>query len=625
MSRTERVTGLPLGGRYTRGVDWLSAAYKLITAGPAGGRGSMKIALRMGRIAVALTLLTQPRVLLAQECAGEPEMCAQGELCPLKKLPFEEFIAAPPAERGRYGVPAVRERPFDPTSGDKVLVRRFVVAGVESNAGAGITPASVQAFTDAVYARLQKEADPVRLTVGQMVIVADEVTTFYRNNGYLVAKAFIPVQTITTDAVVRIQVIEGRVSEVQVDGAKRYSAHIVSRPAAPLMGETPIQDSVETALLYTQDYPGLRMFGTFQPGAEPGDTKLILQVLGEERFEYRLGGDNYGIEQTGVYRLRADVSWNNPAGLGDELDLSLLQAVAPENTTFGSLGYRVPFAWRGFGATVAASRNAFRALINNGGVTTEFEGTINAYEAGFDWSFKRSRLLNGRAALTYGIKESSLTGISNTLITDDSLNIATLTFSGDRIDTRFKGLDLGSIRFRQGFDSEFAGVTAGGLPTDFSIYDLRYTRLQQLGETQSLVLQLRAQESQDSLSSLEQFALSGPDAVRAYQVGDFLRDTGGLASLEYKVQAPGFADRPGPFNRRWGELLQFGLFADYAYGKDNDSPVREELSGYGLNIQFGVPRSFDILLQGAAPGGDPNAVSFDDQSVRVYGQFTVSF
>lgn len=569
-----------------------------------------------------LALLVQPRVLLAQECAAEPEGCEQ---CTLQKLPFEEFIAVPPAERGRYGVPGVSERPFDADAGDKVLVRRFVVAGVGSNEAAGITPASVQAVADAIHARLQKEADPVRLTVGQMVRAADEVTTFYRNNGYLVAKAFIPVQTITTDAVVRIQVIEGRVSEVVVDGASRYSSNVLTRPAAALVGTTPIQSSVETALLYTQDYPGLRMFGTFRPGNEPGDTRLVLQVLGEDRFEYRVGGDNYGIEQTGVYRLRADFSWNNPTGQGDNLDLSLLQAVAPENTTFGSLGYHLPFGWRGFGAILGVSRNAFRALIDNAGTTTEFEGTINTYEAGFDWNFKRSRLLNGRAALLYARKASELSGIGNTSITDDVLKVAALTLSGDRIDTRFKGLDLGSLRFRQGFGSEFSGVTAGGLPTDFTIYDVRYTRLQQLGETQSLVAQLRIQDTPDSLSSLEQFALSGPDAVRAYQVGDFLRDTGGLASLEYKVQAPGFSDRSGPFKRRWGELLQFGLFYDYAYGKDNDSPVREELSGYGLNIQFGVPRSFDILLQGAAPGGDPNAVSFDDQSVRVYGQFSVSF
>lgn len=587
----------------------------------------MKLILRTAGIALVLAALALPRVLLAQECETQPEGCALDDLCPLKKLPFEEFITVPPPERGRYGVPSVSERPFDADSGEKVLVRRFVVAGVGSNAAAGITPASVQAVADDIHSRLQKESSPVRLTVGQMVRVADEVTTFYRNNGYLVAKAFIPVQTITTDAVVRIQVIEGRVSEVVVDGASRYSSNVLTRPAAALVGTTPIQSSVETALLYTQDYPGLRMFGTFRPGNEPGDTRLVLQVLGEDRFEYRVGGDNYGIEQTGVYRLRADFSWNNPTGQGDDLDLSLLQAIAPENTTFGSLGYHLPFGWRGFGAILGVSRNAFRALIDNAGTSTEFEGTINTYEAGFDWNFKRSRLLNGRAALLYARKASSLTGtgIGGASITDDVLKVAALTVSGDRIDTRFKGLDLGSFRFRQGFGSEFTGVTASGLPASFTIYDVRYTRLQQLGETQNLVAQLRIQETPDSLSSLEQFALSGPDAVRAYQVGDFLRDTGGLASLEYKVQAPGFSDRPGPFKRRWGDLLQFGLFYDYAYGKDNDSPVREALSGYGLNIQFGIPRNFDILLQGAAPGGDPKAVSFDDQSVRVYGQFTVSF
>lgn len=578
---------------------------------------------RHARVVVALTLLWLPFGATAQEadCTIDASCGAGGAPCPLRQLPYEEFIAAPPSDRGGRNIPAVADRPFDPESGDRILVKGFVVDGVIPNRAAGVTQETVQAAANQAFLRETNGEPEMRMTVGRMVRVSDAVTTFYRSRGYLVAKAFLPVQTIAPDSIVHIQVIEGRISEVTVEGAKDYSVAVLRKPSAGLVGTTPQRDSVETAILYTQDYPGVRLFGTFRPGTAAGETRLVLQVLEEDGFTFQAGADNYGTEFTGEYRARFDVAWNNPVGWGDQLNVSILQSVAPENTTYGSIGYRVPVGPRGFGLFAEGSQNAF--LVDEPPFDLlQLEGTITAYKAGADWRYERSRFSNARASLAYVTKHSELTGLGTLTVADDNFDVLEIESNMDRIDVRFRGVDQITAKVRQGMGGEFKTSTT--LTDDFLILEGRYARAQALAETQTMTLRLQAQQTDVQISPLEQFALAGPDKVRAYPVGQILHDVGQFASLEYQVQAPGFSRAPGPFSRQWGDLLQLSLFADYAHGENaEDSTDDDEISGWGAGIRFGVPGSFQFLLEGSSPLSAREAN--DGQDFRVYGNVSMKF
>lgn len=580
------------------------------------------VALRHARVVVALTLLL-PFGAGAQEsdCTIDASCGAGGAPCPLRQLPYEEFIAAPPSDRGGRNIPAVAERPFDPESGDRILVKGFVVDGVIPNPRAGVTQATAQKAADEAFLRETNGAPEMRMTVGRMVRVSDAVTTFYRSRGYLVAKAFLPVQTVGPDSLVHIQVIEGKISEVTVEGAKDYTVGVLRKPAAGLVGTTPRRDPVETAILYTQDYPGVRLFGTFRPGTSAGETKLVLQVLEEDGFAFQFGADNYGTEFTGEFRARFDVAWNNPVGWGDQLNLSILQSVAPENTTYGSLGYRVPVGPRGFGVFVEGSQNAF--LVDEPPFDLlQLEGTITAYKAGADWRYERSRFSNARASIAYITKHSELTGLGTLTVADDNFDVLELESNMDRIDLRFRGVDQVMAKVRQGMGGEFK--TSTSLTDDFLILEARYARVQAVAETQTVTLRVQAQETDVQISPLEQFALAGPDKVRAYPVGQILHDVGQFASLEYQVQAPGFARKPGPFSRQWGDLLQLSLFADYAHGENaEDSTDDDEISGWGAGMRFGVAGTFQMLLEGATPLSSREAN--DGRDLRFYGNLTWKF
>ena len=569
----------------------------------------------------ALALGTASFSAQAQECYADTDPGCSNGSCPLQKMPYEEFIVSPPLTRGGRDIPAVVERPFDPDSGPRILVRGFVVDGVTPNPDQDLNPANVQAAADAAFMKESGGTPEARMTVGHMVRVSDAVTTFYRTKGYLVAKAFLPVQTVGPDSLVHIQVLEGKITDVLVENAKSYKPTILKRPSAPLVGTVAQQDEVESALLYTQDYPGVRLFGTFRPGASTGETKLVLQVLEEDSFGFQAGADNYGNEFTGTYRARFDANWKNAIGFGDQLDLTVLQATNPTNTTFGSTFYRFPIGPRGFGVSVGGSYNQF--AVAGPLELLDLQGATTIMEVGADWRFMRNRFSNAHFGLVFGNKSSKLEAVRGTLeISDDKYNVLVADLGADRIDTRFKGVDQGTLKVRQSLGGDFG--SSSGVDESFTIFEVRYARLQSLGETQTGVFRMRTQFTSNVLSPLEQFALSGPDATRAFPVGAALTDSGTFTSLEYRVQAPGFARASGPFSRSWGDLLSLILFYDYSKGEDTQNNVGIDLSGYGLGIQFGVPGSFNALVQAAKPASSTFS-SETEEDLQVYGEFSIRF
>ena len=122
--------------------------------------------------------------------------------------------------------------------------------------------------------------------------------------------------------------------------------------------------------------------------------------------------------------------------------------------------------------------------------------------------------------------------------------------------------------------------------------------------------------SNDILVSLEQYSIGGPQNVRAYTVAEALVDTGASATLEWIVNAPGFADKPTRGNRTWGEILQMSLYLDYAYGELNNPRLTEEptvdYSGYGLGLQVNIPGMFFGRFDVATPMGSRDAANKRD-------------
>ncbi len=179
--------------------------------------------------------------------------------------------------------------------------------------------------------------------------------------------------------------------------------------------------------------------------------------------------------------------------------------------------------------------------------------------------------------------------------------------------------DGDGISSRQGGD----GDRAGG---DFSKVNFKYQYLRRLGTNNSVLLRVDGQWTDDILVALEQFSIGGPQNVRAYPIAEALVDTGASTTLEWIINAPGFADKPVG-SRTWGEVFQLSLYMDYAYGELNNPRVGEELtvdySGYGLGLQFNVPGKFYGRFDVASPIGSREATN--DRDPQYYFRMSYTF
>ena len=527
-------------------------------------------------------------------------------------------------------MPPVRDR--DAAAVQKIAVRGFKISGVGDHARLGITPASIQALADARFHELAAGANGAELSFDQMQGVADKITERYRQAGFIVSNAFLPAQTIGPDQIVGIQVLEGQIGKIIVKGTRRYRPDVISASAQQLRGKPLLKSDVDTALLYARDLPGVTVASTFQPGEQTGDTDLIMIAHEKRPYQFTLGANNYGTDLTGKYRVQAGFEWDNPLRLGDTFNANVDYALDPSDNVYGALSYRVPFVGTpGLSAVIGASRNELQ--INTGTFAAlNVKGPSSLYYGGLDWKYINRDDLQHVATLHLLSERSQLNSLGFRL-SDEKFTVAEATWGMLHTDRRFHGVDIMQVGLRKSIkdDSLEPDLVSPQHDSSFLVAKFSYTRLQFLTKSQRLNFKFIGQYTRDALIPLEQFAMGGPDSVRAYPIADALRDRGFYSSLEYHVDAPGFGDKVSPFyGRPWRELLEFEVFYDYARGYSAGAnralaPDNAELSGAGAGFIFRLPRfkQFELHFDAAKSTSSLNASN--GKGFHLYTRFSFTF
>ncbi len=593
---------------------------------------------------------------------NSPESERPGALPPQHEVRQPPEASAPGG--GLVDIPAVIDRPFDIEEGPYVTVRAFRLIDAEDMPEFDIDLSEIQ--TDILDNLLAQQ--PARgFSIGQLQDIANEVTRFYRAKGLILSQAVIPVQTIV-DGVVNIRIFIGRLGRVLAEGNDDFSIELLRKPFANLEGKPVTKETAEAALLTLTDFPGLSVFGVFQPGQVIGEADMLLQVQEEKDYDVAYRVDNHGLPETGRDRFRTTIDWNNPTGGADRLTATIQQTYSPKNSFFWSADY-LRFLGRGFTAGITGFRNTFDV----GGEleASQIAGESSNFGLFLEKSFIRSRRQNLLANLAFDRKISRSTTVGLDTNRDD-LSIIALSAEYDSVDTYhplrllysklFKigenvggGLNFAALTIHQGLNGTFGSMGsaesalrqgAGRRPSrqggdefaagKFTKLSGSFSRLQLLTNNQSLLLRGELQYSPDVLVPLEQYSVGGPGNVRAFPDAQHLFDKAYFLSAEYILNAPFIADKPAFANRTWGELLQISAFYDFAAGKNNDptgapQDVTQQgssvnIRGYGLGLRFNLPGVIESRLVWARQLGDnTNTPSANGHRAQVWGEFTYSF
>ena len=253
-------------------------------------------------------------------------------------------------------IPNVRERDPNPEAGPRLNVRSFRVQGIVEFPELGITREKLIKLVENIRFDIMKEGkrsefgytpeelaelqdviadierdtreehvtqmDVQRLvflireqrrkrgvTLGMLETVADEITDYYRQRGFILARAFLPEQHVR-DGVVTITLLLGNLGDIQLSNNTRYSQGLIKNVFADTLGDPVTAKVIEEKLYHVNDLPGISVQGFFAPGSQVGDTKLNINVLNERPFNFNFRTDNHGSLTTGEYRFYGDFTWN---------------------------------------------------------------------------------------------------------------------------------------------------------------------------------------------------------------------------------------------------------------------------------------------------------------------------
>jgi hemolysin activation/secretion protein len=609
-------------------------------------------------VALSLLLFTE---LISAGPLGLPDSARPGAVRPQPEAQPEQPVT-PTADV--VDIPALIDRPFDIEEGPYVTVQEFRLLDVDDMPKYDV---SVDEIKTSILNKFQQDQPERGYSIGEMQEVADEVTRYYRARGLILSTAVIPVQTVG-GGIVDLQVYVGLLGRVIVESNEKFSESVLRKPFLGLVGEPVTQKDIEAALLTLTDYPGLSVFGVFQPGQKVGEADIVLKVQEEKWYDVAYRIDNQGLQETGRNRLRTIIDWNNPTGFADKLSVTIQQTYNPKNNDFWAIDYEV-FLGRGF----TLGGNLFKNRFDIGG---EFKASkISAQSDNravyIEKSFIRSRQKNLSSRFTFTSKTST-TRTQGLQTNTDRLSVFGLEVNFDSVDTfhpfrplirliskstseKFGGgLNFATLSIDRGVNDIFGAMGSSGdqvagsassrssrrgndstefAEGQFTKINGNYQRLQLMTKNQSLLFKAEFQWSKDILAPLEQYSVGGPDNVRGYPDAEGLFDRAYFFSLEYIFNAPFIADVPAFQNRTWGELLQFSVFYDFATAQQNDAlntASDRNTSGswvtfksVGMGLRFNLPGSIDSRLMYATELG--SEIPNDGRFGHIWGDFTYSF
>ena len=446
------------------------------------------------------------------------------------------------------------------------------------------------------------------VTLADLEQLAQAITQLYRDRGYFLAQAVVPVQTVQ-GGVVEISIIEGRLGKVLVNvapDAPISEARVRAFLARLQQGSAVDSPNYERAMLLLSDQPGIRVTSALQEGAQAGTTDLTVDVVAAPRWEFSLDADNHGTEESGRYRIGGTARWLSPAGIGDNLDARLM--ASDEGMVFGRVSYEAPIGADGLRAGIGLAH--VRYELGGDFVDLDAHGTADIVDVSFNYPLIRSRRQN--LFLRAGADMQDLTDKFDAFdieskkrvhglglgwaweLRDDWLGGGYWASSGNYYHGRLDIRDPAGEAFDQ---SEVGRHTEGS----FDKLTFRFSRLQALFGQHSLYLSMGGQWSDKNLDPSQKLSLGGARAVRAYPSGELLVDEGLIGTIEW----------------RWSlnEELTPYVFYDAARGKIAKDPFSTEtdntqsLRGAGFGLSWARSGNFALNATLAWRAGTREAIT----------------
>ncbi|MEL6225092.1 MAG: ShlB/FhaC/HecB family hemolysin secretion/activation protein, partial [Cyanobacteria bacterium J06627_8] len=450
-------------------------------------------------------------------------------------------------------------------------------------------------FDDGDFDPIVVPVEGTFVTLEELQQVADAITQLYLDDGYLTSRAIL-VDQVITDGVVQIQIIEGRISEIQVTGLNRLREDYV-RNRIELGANMPLRtDRLEDQLRLLRADPNIENIeASLRAGEDLGESILVVRVVEDDPFLGNLRADNYSPPSVGSDRVGFTLGWGNVSGRGDSFIVGY-DRTAQGGSQVADFNYRIP-------VNPMNGAVELRATIDRNEVVQEpfdeleIEGASERYEVTFRQPLVRSPREEFALSLGFAYRDGEVLafdliplsiGANESGVTRTSV----FRFGQDYVKRDFQGAWALRSQFSIGAGILNATENEGIPDSRFFSWLGQAQRVQRIGNNHLLIAQLDMQFTPDALLSSEQFVIGGGQSLRGYRQNVRAGDNGIRFSLEDRITLARNASGASTF-----QVAPFFDMGVVWNDSDNvDLPDQTFLAGIGTGFLWEIFPNLNLRL-----------------------------
>lgn len=440
---------------------------------------------------------------------------------------------------------------------------------------------------------------------GALDRIVAAITDLYRRDGYFLSYALVPEQSVRS-GVVRLQVVEGFVDEIRVEGASGSLAEAVRGVARAVVADRPLRNStLERAIALIGELPGVVVTDT-RLSRDPGQTgsHQLTIVVAPDRAGLFAFIDNRGTVEGARLRNYVAANLRSLAVPGDQMQIEAFVIPGGDfHFIYGKARHSVPIGDAGLRLSLsgAAGRTLQRLQQSQ-------RGRLSQLIAALSYPFVSSRDLSvvGHVSVEDWRSRERIGGLVSQR---DSQQVARIAGTVARPAPARLDLRLGLSRGLDGRSpSGDPPLSRPGADRHFTKFNADASVVAPVRDDMSIRIDLTGQYSPDALIVPEEFALGGRIG-RAFDFNTATGDSGigALGELSY---------RPGEL-ASWVERFELFAYLDGGWAWRNRTPAaaarKQWLAGAGGGARFTIS---GIHMSGEI--GAPIASSFDRHEIRAF-------
>lgn len=428
---------------------------------------------------------------------------------------------------------------------------------------------------------------------------ANTLETKYRERGFFLARVYVPPQQIK-DGIFKIQVVEGYLSQVFVDGHNDAINEQVATFARRLVDLRPLDlASLERVLLIINDLPGISVTAVLRPGIDLGSSELLLTAKSLENI-YLGNYNNNGSQTTGPNLLGYRATLQQPFDTASQLNIGLAASGRSSN---GLEGIRTAVAnySQALGSNgLTLSLGGLFVESRPGGVLEQLDIKSNSTSLSQRLRYPLSRSRANSTYLDAGLAiNNNVTTVAGADLTHDRYSVVDLLTSwvlnGWLNGTQSVGLGVAKgLNAFGSMDRSALHASIEGFEPEFTKYTLNVQRTQLLPNQFSAFVSGNLQYSRDRLLGAERIAFGGSMIGRGFPAAIIAGDKGQGIVLELRRDLHFGWDR-------WIQKPQLYVSFDNAVIHTNSSPtiagMRSHLSSRAIGTRFVLVKDTQLDLR----------------------------